>query len=77
MVLKFVCCAVIEIIDFQSIKWLCKNLSIFSANRNTAGKALKSTGYMDTVLFLTIGKQDIYQLKSSVKSATVLYPDDQ
>jgi hypothetical protein len=54
-----------------------KNLYIFSANRNTTGKALKSTGYTDTVLFLTISKQDIYQLKSSVKSATVLYPDDQ
>ncbi len=26
--------------------------------------ALKSIGYTDTVLFLTIGKQDIYQHKS-------------
>ncbi len=26
--------------------------------------ALKSVGYMDTILFLTIGKLDIYQRKS-------------
>jgi hypothetical protein len=39
--------------------------------------ALNSTGYTDTVLFLTIGKPDIYQLKSLGKSAKVLYPGDQ
>jgi hypothetical protein len=33
--------------------------------------ALDSIGYTDTVLFLTIGKPDIYQLKSLGKSATV------
>jgi hypothetical protein len=33
--------------------------------------ALNSIGYTDTVLFLTIGKPDIYQLKSLGKSATV------
>jgi hypothetical protein len=32
--------------------------------------ALKSTGYTDTMLFLTIGKLDIYQHKSVGKSAT-------
>ncbi len=37
--------------------------------------ALKSIGYMDTVLFLTIGKPDIYQHKSLGKLATV--PRDQ
>jgi hypothetical protein len=35
---------------------------------------LYSIGYTDTVLFLTIGKPDIYHLKSLGKSATVLYP---
>jgi hypothetical protein len=39
--------------------------------------ALNYTGYMDTVLLLTIGKPDIYQLKSSGKSATVFYSGDQ
>jgi hypothetical protein len=39
--------------------------------------ALKSIGYTDTVLFLTIGKPEIYQPKSLGKSATVLYPGDQ
>jgi hypothetical protein len=33
--------------------------------------ALKSIGYTDTVLFLTIGKPDIYQHGSLGKSATV------
>jgi hypothetical protein len=32
--------------------------------------ALKSIGYTDTILFLTIGKADIYQHKSVGKSAT-------
>ncbi len=36
--------------------------------------ALKSIGYTDTVLFLTIGKPDIYQRKSI---GTVFYPGDQ
>jgi hypothetical protein len=39
--------------------------------------ALKSIGYMDTILFLTIGKPDIYEHKSEGKSATVFYPGDQ
>jgi hypothetical protein len=39
--------------------------------------ALKSIGYTDTVLFLTIGKPDIYQPKSLGKSATGFYPGDQ
>jgi hypothetical protein len=33
--------------------------------------ALNSIGYMDTVLFLTIGKPDIYLLKGLGKSETV------
>ncbi len=39
--------------------------------------ALKSIGYADTVLFLTIGKLDTYQQNSLGKSATVFYPGDQ
>jgi hypothetical protein len=39
--------------------------------------ALKSVGYTDTVLFLTIGKSGIYQLKSLGKSAADFYPGDQ
>jgi hypothetical protein len=39
--------------------------------------AQNSIGYMDTVLFLIIGKPDIYQLESLGKSATVFYPVDQ
>jgi hypothetical protein len=38
---------------------------------------LKSIGYTETVLFLTIGKPDICQYKYLGKSATVFYPDDQ
>jgi hypothetical protein len=40
--------------------------------------AQKSKGYTDTVLFLTIGKPDIYQHNSLGKSATgFFYPGDQ
>jgi hypothetical protein len=39
--------------------------------------ALKSLGYTNTVLFLTISKPDISQHKSSGKSATVFYLSDQ
>jgi hypothetical protein len=39
--------------------------------------ALKSIGYTDTVLFLTIGKPDIYQHRSLCKSATIFYPSNQ
>ncbi len=39
--------------------------------------ALKSIGYMETVLFLTIGKPDIYQHKSLDQSATVFCLGDQ
>jgi hypothetical protein len=35
--------------------------------------ALKSIGYTDRVLFLTIGKPDIYQHRSLGKSATVFF----
>jgi hypothetical protein len=35
--------------------------------------ALKSIGYPDSVLFLTIGKSDIYQHKSLSKSVTVFF----
>jgi hypothetical protein len=38
---------------------------------------LKFIRYTDTVLFLTIGKPDIYQHKSLGKSSTVFFPDDQ
>jgi hypothetical protein len=47
---------------------------VMPANAN----AINSIGYTDTVLFLTIGKPDIYQLKSLGKSASVFfYPGDQ
>ncbi len=49
-----------------------KNFPIFSANRMPQTNALNSIGYTDTVLFLTIGKPDIYQLKSLGKSASFL-----
>jgi hypothetical protein len=36
--------------------------------------SLKSVGYTEAVLFLTISKSDIYQHKSLGKSATDFYP---
>ena len=78
MVLKFVSCAVIEIIDFYSFKWLMQKTYLFSMQSGMLqANALKSIGYTDTVLFLTIVKLDIYQHRSLGKSATVFYPNDQ
>jgi hypothetical protein len=45
--------------------------------RMQQANALKSVGYMDKVLFLTIDKPDIYQHRSLGKSAAVFYPGDQ
>jgi hypothetical protein len=45
--------------------------------RMPQANALKSIGYMDTILFLTIGKPDIYQHKSVGKSVTDFYPGNQ
>jgi hypothetical protein len=39
--------------------------------------ALISIGYMDSVVFLTIGKPNIYHHKSLGKVATNFYPGDQ
>ncbi len=39
--------------------------------------SLISIGYTDTVLFITIGKPDIYELRSLGKPATVFYLGDQ
>jgi hypothetical protein len=44
--------------------------------RMPQANALNSIGYTDTVSFLTIGKPDIYLLKSLGKSAIVFYPSD-
>ncbi len=41
------------------------------------GNALNVIGYTDKVLFLTIGKPDIYHHKSLGNSATDFYPGDQ
>jgi hypothetical protein len=50
-----------------------KNLPIFYANWNAAGKCSRIYGIngYGSGLFLTVGKPDIYQNKSSGKSATV------
>jgi hypothetical protein len=43
-------------------------------NTQAQANALKSIGYIDTVLFLTIGKLDIYQHRSLGELAKILYP---
>jgi hypothetical protein len=45
--------------------------------RMPQANALNFIGYMDTVLFLTIGKPDIYHQRSLGKSAPVFYLGDQ
>ncbi len=75
MVLKFVFCVVIELIDFYFFKRLMQKTYLFSLQIGMPqANPLNSIGYTDTFLFLTIGKPDIYQLKSLGKSATVFYP---
>jgi hypothetical protein len=72
MVLKFVCCVVIDIIDFLFFKRLMQNTYLLSLQIGMPqANALNSIGYTDTVRFLTIGKPDIYLLKSLGESATV------
>jgi hypothetical protein len=59
MVLKFVCCVVINIIDFLFFKRLMQNTYLFSLQIGMPqANALNSIGYTDTVPFLTIGKLD-------------------
>jgi hypothetical protein len=59
MVLKFVCCVVINIIDFLFFKRLMQNTYLFSLQIGMPqANALNSIGYTDTVPFLTIGKPD-------------------
>jgi hypothetical protein len=57
---------------------LMQKIYLFSMQiRMPQANALKSIGYTDTILFLTIGKPDIYQHKSVGKSAIFFYPGDQ
>jgi hypothetical protein len=64
-----------QLLVFQAVN--AKILPIFCVNRNLACKCTKLFR-TDTVLvlFLTIGKPDIYQHKSLDKSATDFYPGD-
>ncbi len=47
--------------------------NLFYLQIGTLANALNSIGYMDTILFLTIDKSDLYQHKSYDKSATNFY----
>ncbi len=72
MVLKFVCCVLIDIIDFQFFKRLMQKTYLFSLQIGMPqANALNSIGYTDTIPVLTIGKLDMYLLKSLGKSAIV------
>jgi hypothetical protein len=78
MVLKFIFCVIIKIIDFWIFKQLMQKTYLFSLQIGMPqANALNFTGYMDTVLFLTISKPDIYHHRSLGKSATVFYLGDQ
>jgi hypothetical protein len=72
MVLKFVFCVIIGLIDCYFLKRLMQKTYLFSLQIGMPqANAQNFIGYTDTELFLTIGKPDIYQLKSLGKSATV------
>ncbi len=77
MVYIFLCCIVVEILNLNYQMRLMQKTYLFSMQIGMLqANALKSIGYTDTILFLTIGKPDIYQHKSVGKSATVFYPGD-
>jgi hypothetical protein len=62
MVVKFLCCVIIEKISFSLLSGYCKKLTYFLCM--PLANAQTSIAYTDTVLFLTIGKLDIYHHKS-------------
>jgi hypothetical protein len=60
--------------DFNSFKRLMQKTYLFSLQIGMPqASALNTTGYTNTVLFLTFGKPEIYKLKSLGKSATVFF----
>jgi hypothetical protein len=63
MVLKFVYCVIVGLLDLYFFKRLMQKTYLFSLQIGMPqANALNSIGYTDTVLFLTIGKPDIYPL---------------
>jgi hypothetical protein len=73
MILKFVCCVVINIIDFYFFKQLMQKTYLYSLQIGMPqANELNSIGYTDTVPFLTLGKPDIYLLKGLGKSQEFL-----
>jgi hypothetical protein len=78
MVLKFIFCVIIAIMDFEIFNRLKQKTYLFSLQIGMPeANALNFIRYRDIVLFLTIGKPDIYQYRSLGKSATVFHPGDQ
>jgi hypothetical protein len=75
MVYIFVCCIVITELKSSIASVKAKNLLISLLIEMPVTNALKSVGYMDEVLFLPIGKSDIYQHKSLDKPATDFCPN--
>ncbi len=75
--LHFFCCIVVKILNLKAPLRFMHNTYLFSEQMGMLlANALKSVGYTDTVLFLTIGKSDIYQHKSLGKSTIDFYPGD-
>ncbi len=62
MVYIFLCDIVVEIFNLNYQMRLMQKTYLFSMQIGMPqANALKSIGYTDTILFLTIGKPDIYQ----------------
>jgi hypothetical protein len=78
MVLYFFCCIIVKILNLNDYMQLMQKSYLFSMQiGKPQANALKSIGYTDSVLFLSIGKPDIYQHKSLCKSVADFYPCDQ
>jgi hypothetical protein len=75
MVYIFFCCLVITELKSSNASVNAKNLLISLLIGMLVTNALKSVGYVDKVLFLPIGKSDIYQHNSLDKPATDFCPN--
>jgi hypothetical protein len=76
MIHIFVFCIVVKILKLKSTLLLKQNTCIFSVQIGMPlTNALKSIGHTDIVLFLTVGKSDIYQHKSYVSQQQILIPN--
>jgi hypothetical protein len=76
MVYIFVCCIVVKTLKLKYPLLLMQKTCLFSVQIvMPLTNALKSIGYTHIVMFLTVGKSDIYQHKRYVSQQQILIPN--